>query len=217
MSLMSNAYSFSNEEYIRSTLTVLGRCGMDKLSPQNTNETERKSGVLDSHVNGAVDYTLWFIISHWLYQRYFDDVHFLQQEWRLIERRLKCLLECTTCEEKGYFSINDNDWVFIDWTVDGEKSTALQILWWYALDCGASLAEKVVCLVVKDDGTRQRMSEFISVLSDRQSRLENSFLQMEDVQVGFSRHAHILGVCKFHHSHHENDGLLSIPCLLLMH
>ncbi|KAL7544015.1 hypothetical protein ACHAXR_013552 [Thalassiosira sp. AJA248-18] len=201
VSLMANSYSFSDEECVRWTLTVLGRCGMDKLGAQHRNESKEndsdgKSAVADSHVNGAVDYSLWFIISHWLYQRYFGDIRFLQQEWRLIELRLKSLLKSCIDQEKGWFTINEDDWVFIDWTVDSEKSTALQILWWHALDCGISLAQKMVGLI-NEDGKKQSIMDNVSLFSSMQSRLEESFLDMldmEDIQLGFSRHSHILGV-----------------------
>ena len=51
-------------------------------------------------------------------------------------------------EETGWFIINeegDSDRIFIDWTTDTdrEKTSAVQILWWYALNCGIILAEKV--------------------------------------------------------------------------
>ena len=43
----------------------------------------------------------------------------------------------------------------------------------------------------------QNTSNIISLLMDMQSRLESSYLQMDDIQLGFSRHAHILGIGMF--------------------
>ena len=101
--------------------------------------------MLGIHVNGIIDYSLWFIICHWLYQRYFQDKHFLQQEWRLIELRLAYLIGLCN-DEEGWLVINKEDQVFIDWTADGEKYNAVQILWWQALDCGISLAQQMTSL-----------------------------------------------------------------------
>mmetsp|Transcript_20908 Transcript_20908/g.44075 ORF Transcript_20908/g.44075 Transcript_20908/m.44075 type:complete len:1319 (-) Transcript_20908:145-4101(-) len=192
VSLMANAYTFGDLECIRWTLAVLGRCGMDKLLAIEHSEGANGqvspgmvSSISGSHVNGIIDYSLWFIISHWLYQRYYGDTHFLQQEWRLIERRLNCLIQFCSNQEEGWLVSNDDDWVFIDWTVNGDKNTALQILWWQALDCGISLAQKMGSLV--KESQQQRMKDAIS-------RLENSYLIMEDVQLGFSRQSHALAV-----------------------
>ena len=105
-----------------------------------------ESSTLDSHINGMIDYTFWFIITHWLYQRYYDDFHFLKQEWRIIEQRLRFLTRRCCDEETGWFIINeegDSDRIFIDWSTSCEKTNAVQILWWYALNCGIILAEKV--------------------------------------------------------------------------
>ena len=101
---------------------------------------------------------------------------------------------CCSNEVTGWFIIHDNDELFIDWTGDfAEKSCSVQILWWYALQCSLSLAQKVKEQVGVSVNHRH-LSEFITMLIDRQSRLENSYLQMDDTQLGFSRHSHILGV-----------------------
>jgi len=49
----------------------------------------------------------------------------------------------------------------------------------------------------EEDGQVQNTSNIISLLMDMQSRLESSYLQMDDIQLGFSRHAHILGIGMF--------------------
>lgn len=189
MSIMANAYSFSDTTCVRWTLIVLGRCGLELL------DASGKEANVDSHVNGMVDYSFWFIISHWLYQRYQGDIRFLQQEWKVIEKRLIYLIKVCSDEEKGWFIINeeDSDRIFIDWTVNGEKSSAVQILWWYAMDCGIALAEKLSSLVTDDDDQNES-KVFIPLLKNTQLRLENSFLEMEDIQHGYTRHSHIFGI-----------------------
>lgn len=200
VSLMALCYSLDDEECIRWTLAVLGRCGQSCLGNKDQykeNDSDGTVTISDSHINGAVDYSLWFVISHWLYQRYFGDVTFLKQEWKLIELRMKCLVQHCSDQEKGWFKVNENDWVFIDWTVDGEKSPALQILWWYALDCMILLAQNLASLV-EEAGQQQSITDSIALFASVQSKLEDSYIEMDDIQLGFTRHAHIFGVCKFH-------------------
>ena len=126
MSIAANAYSFADGECIRWTLTVLGRCGLNDLLGGSESA---KSAAPDAHVNGMVDYSLWFIVSHRSYQRYFDDLNFLRREWKVIETRLRYLLRRCSDAETGWFVIGDDDRIFIDWTAENnaEKSKPLQI------------------------------------------------------------------------------------------
>lgn len=197
VSLMASAYTFRDEESVRSTLVVLGRCGMNNLTLQPDTGKTKTASTATSHINGIVDYSLWYFICHWLYQRYFGDLSFLHQEWRMIEQRLRYLVMCCSDKVTGMFVVNDDDCLFIDWTGNhAEKSLAVQILWWYALDCATSLAHKVADLA-RDSAQHGRIRAFILMLGERQSTVENSFLQMNDMQRGFSRHSHILGVGRF--------------------
>ena len=139
MSIAANAYSFVDEDCIRWTLTVLGRCGLDDLLGAMRDGSEidgvdgeviaAKSAAPDAHVNGMVDYSLWFIVSHRSYQRYFDDLNFLRREWKVIETRLRYLLRRCSDAETGWFVIGDDDRIFIDWIAENnaEKSKPLQI------------------------------------------------------------------------------------------
>jgi hypothetical protein len=139
VSIAANAYSFVDEDCIRWTLTVLGRCGLDDLLGAMRDGSEidgvdgeviaAKSAAPDAHVNGMVDYSLWFIVSHRSYQRYFDDLNFLRREWKVIETRLRYLLRRCSDAETGWFVIGDDDRIFIDWTAENnaEKSKPLQI------------------------------------------------------------------------------------------
>ena len=191
--LVANAYTSRNVESIRSTLIVLGRCGLDNLiaNTRNNNIVDTTSNITDTHINGMVDYTLWFIISHWLYQKYFDDIHLLRQEWRVIQLRLTHLAQWCSDPESGRFIVTKNDRVFIDWSEDSHdvKSTTLQILWWYALDCGIALAKKI------NDGHEQNNTcDILSTLMEKRTKMEISYLQLKDIQENFSRHSHIIGI-----------------------
>eukprot|EP00984_Skeletonema_dohrnii_P010549 scaffold4110_cov77-Skeletonema_dohrnii-CCMP3373.AAC.14 len=196
VSLMANAYSFHDMECIRWSLSVLGRCGMEKLYCNANNnaleeEVDARVQVAESHVNGIVDYSLWFFICHWLYQRYFGDESFLRQEWPLLETRLVNLIQWCSDKNKGWFIEHESEWIFIDWTVEGDKSEPLQIIWWWALDCAHDLAKSML-LVGTDDESKE--NSVVELIKDVQSKLETSLMERDDIQAGYSRHAHLLGV-----------------------
>ncbi|KAL7452535.1 hypothetical protein ACHAWC_004261, partial [Mediolabrus comicus] len=201
VSLYSNAYSFHDLECIRWTLSVLGRCGLEKLYSINNNNSVMegeeedvnaiRAKLAESHVNGIVDYSLSFFICHFLYQRNFGDVEFLKQEWTLIEIRLMNLVHWCSDKEKGWFIEHDTEWIFIDWTVEGEKSIPLQCFWWWALDCVCELAKS---LLVEEVNNKQHVESVIASLQDVQAKLETSMLKCDDIQKGYNRQAHILGV-----------------------
>lgn len=205
VSLLANAYSYHDEECIRWTLSVLGRCGMEKLYSNSNSSADdvdtARINVAESHVNGILDYSLWLFICHWLYQRYFGDVIFLRQEWPLLETRLMNLVTWCSDKENGWFIEHKNEWVFIDWTVEGEKSVPLQIVWWWALDCASNLAESILLAAdvdkSKDDVEKKAHDEaerVIASIQDVQAKLETSLLESDDIQKGYKRHAHLLGV-----------------------
>ncbi|KAL7507224.1 hypothetical protein ACHAXN_006850 [Cyclotella atomus] len=194
VSIMANAYSFADVESIRCTLVVLGRCGINRFLQLNDIDENVETGSLlgEGHVNGVVDFSLWFIISHWLYQRYFGDVTFLMQEWPTIRLRLLSLIKYCRDEASGFLNIGNDAWVFIDWSESVEKNTALQILWWWALECA-----KLLTGIISSQNTTSLSNQndyFSNLLHTAQSRLESSFASREDVQASYSRHAHILGV-----------------------
>ena len=196
VSIMSSAYSFADVESIRCTLTVLGSCGIDrlqKLIEHNANIEQQRELVKESHINGIVDFSLWYFISHWLYQRYFGDAGFLIQEWAKIKLRLLALIKYCIEADTGYLATGDNDWVFIDWSSSAHKPTALQILWWWALDSGVMLGDTVSKIDMNSNTNETK--DFSNTIRDVQSRLESHFLNMEDnIQASYSRHGHILGV-----------------------
>ncbi|KAL7466253.1 hypothetical protein ACHAXS_006541 [Conticribra weissflogii] len=197
VSLLANAYTFRDPCSIEWSLTILGRCGMDHIANDSLlNHMDVGCSVADerkimsaSHVNGIVDYSMWFVICHSLYQQHFGNTSFLRQEWKWIESRMKSLIATCSNREEGWFLFNEDDWLFIDWTDDVKKSSALQVLWWWALDCAISLARKMKSIAHIDS-----LEDFTSVMIDLQSRLMTSYLAQSDIQGHFSRHAHILGL-----------------------
>ncbi len=123
MSMMVNAYVFGDGDIVRRSLSVLGR-----------------AGIKNKHLNGIIDYSLWWIISHELYQQYFADPEYLKEEWPSIIAALEQLKAC--CDEQGMLSKKDDDWLFIDW-VETDKITALQILWQWAQLSASRLAQRL--------------------------------------------------------------------------
>lgn len=119
VSLLADAYVFGDAEIVRRSLSVLD--------------------AYEGDVNGIVTYSMWLIVSHDLYQRYFGDRAFLDARWWRVKGRIEDLLSRT--DERG-FVVKGLDWVFIDWA--GPRShTALQAIWAGALDAAARLADRV--------------------------------------------------------------------------
>ncbi len=123
MSMMVNAYVFGDGDIVRRSLSALGRAGRR-----------------NDHLKDVVDYSLWWIISHELYQQYFGDSEYLEKEWSGITDALEYLKDC--CDEQGMLRTNEEDWVFIDW-VETDKITALQMLWQWAQLSASRLAERL--------------------------------------------------------------------------
>lgn len=123
MSLLVNAHTFSDPELVRRSLVALGR-----------------AGIKEKDINGIIDYSLWWIIAQDLYQLYFNDLNHLKQEWGRIKTALHDLN--SRSDSNGFLQIEKNSWLFIDW-IEAEKWTALQILWWWAQESGAKLAQRL--------------------------------------------------------------------------
>ncbi len=143
ISLLANAYSFHEPEPIRRTLTVLGR-----------------DGTTLSQVNGILDYSLWVVISHEFYQRHFGDTDFLKRSYGAITQILDSFIE-RAHSDGGFVRPAEKDWCFIDW-VRIEKTTALQMLFHWALVSGASLARRM-----DDESTAARYTAEAAALRAR--------------------------------------------------
>lgn len=123
MSMMANAYAFGDGEIVRRSLVTLGRAGISQ-----------------AHINGIVDYSMWWIIAQDYYQKFYQNADHLNREWPRILDALQRL--AARCDTNGLYVTNSSDWVFIDWA-SGNKQTALQILWWWAQSSGALLAQRM--------------------------------------------------------------------------
>jgi len=173
MSMQANAYSFADKEVVRKSLVVLGRAGIAKKD-----------------INGIIDYSLWWIISQDLYQLYYDDPAHLKREWPRIKEALDILN--SRCGSGGYIDPK-NCWLFIDW-VDGNKNTALQILWWWAQQSAKRLAQRM-----GDKETMRLCSERSSLLKKRLLKdawnvAKGAWMNDPYHPDTISRHANILAV-----------------------
>jgi alpha-L-rhamnosidase len=134
LSVMANAYTFAEDGIVRRTLTGL-----------------HSGGIAASHLNGIVDYTLWWPIALQL-QRWYSG---RSDDGCASAARLRDLLDQLErrCGADGLLRAAPGDWVFIDW-VDMRKDgvvTAVQVLWAWALDAIAGLAGQAA-----DEVTRRR-------------------------------------------------------------
>lgn len=153
ISLLANAYSFHEADPIRRTLALLGRDGT-QYGP----------------INGILDYSLWFIISHENYQVHFNDLLFLRESYPMILQTLDWFI-VRTQKDGGIFMakperIENNvkiqeEWLFIDW-VKEPKETALNMLLVWALRDGAKLATRV-----GDEDSAKRYNAFAEILTIR--------------------------------------------------
>ncbi|MBR4664958.1 MAG: hypothetical protein IKO93_13890, partial [Lentisphaeria bacterium] len=121
VSLLSMTESFCEPGPIRDTLAVLG-----------------SAGIRNSPINGAGDYTLWYLINFELYVACFDDMAFLRQEYFRIVETAELLLAQRL--ENGLLPVQG--WIFLDW-VEGDKNCALQVLFFIAVRALASLARRM--------------------------------------------------------------------------
>ena len=122
VSLLGNAFSFAEKNIVKDSLSVLGAVSIGA-----------------AHVNSIIDYSLWYLINHEYFQLYYGDEAFLRQEYPRIKETLEILLDSR--DENGFLAADPGKvWLFIDW-VDGEKFTALQVIFFRALLAGKFLAE----------------------------------------------------------------------------
>lgn len=174
VSLMGNAYSFGDGTIVRDSLSVLGAVSVDV-----------------AHINTIVDYTLWWIINHELYQKYFNDPAFLRREYPRIMENMDYLLGHR--DENGFLTAErEQDWLFIDW-VPGEKITALQILFVRALRAGASLAKRMNDAARADD-LKKTADELALTVRRLTFRPKKGLFAAAPGKEEFSRHANLLAV-----------------------
>ena len=90
MSLMANAYTFGDGEIVRRSLVALGRAGIEQ-----------------AHLNGIVDYSMWWIVAQDCYQTYYGDEAHLRREWPRIKDTLERLE--ARCDAEGLYRTAPKD------------------------------------------------------------------------------------------------------------
>ncbi|MCR2824384.1 alpha-L-rhamnosidase-related protein [Microbacterium sp. zg.Y909] len=132
LGVLTNAAAFADADIVRTTLRALGR-------PTH------------GYVNGISDYSLWWVISHGLYQRQFGDVDFALDEAEHVHAFMTDLAAHADADGvlrpprvAGSFAHAGPGAVFLDWGVSVREDgtpTALQILWHWALTSAALVLE----------------------------------------------------------------------------
>ncbi len=174
LSLLANAYVFGDPTPVRRTLAVLGR-----------------AGIREQHLNGIVDYSLWFLICHDLYQRYWGDRDFLELQRRELVDHIEVLLEQS---RSGIFLPSAGTWLFIDW-VDCPKESALQVLFHWSLQAAERLAERLGEAALAGrcrEHARQLKSRLFAEAFD--SRRGLFFQTPGEPDSGFGRHANFFAL-----------------------
>jgi alpha-L-rhamnosidase len=189
MSMMADAYAFGDQEIVRRSIAVLGR-----------------EGIAKTDINGIIDYSLWWIIAQDNYQLYFGDKVHLERGWPRIKKALDQL--STRCDASGFLN-PEKTWLFIDW-VDQEKWTALQILWWWAQQCGIKLADRV-----GDTQTAKHWQDVSHSL--KENLIKTSWNKDKKMWLGnpkfpdrMSRHANLLAVISGFAERDQFEGILKL-------
>lgn len=190
MSLLVNAYSFSDPELVRRSLVALGR-----------------AGIKEKDINGIIDYSLWWIISQDHYQLYFDDSLHLTREWSRIKEALNDLNN--RCDSNGFLLADKNTWLFIDW-VNQEKWTTLQILWWWAQNSGVKLAQRI-----GDNETANYWINSSNRLKNNLSKIawsekEQIWLSTHDSIREYTRHPNFMAVVSGLSTSNQNAGIKAL-------
>lgn len=194
ISLMANAYTFADPVPVKRTLAAIGR-----------------AGIQEQHLNGIIDYTLWYFICHDLYQLYFADHDFLVEQYGEIKEILGDILKIA--DANGGLLPDKSGWCFIDW-LEIEKGTALQMIFHMALLSAAKLADRM-----NDVATSTRCRDTAQALKDRliETAFDDEaglfFSTPGNPDSGFLRHPNFLavvgGLTPDELSAHIADALLS--------
>ncbi|QTX05357.1 alpha-L-rhamnosidase C-terminal domain-containing protein [Agromyces archimandritae] len=134
LGILTNAYTVADREIVRNSLVALGR-------PRH------------GYINGIADYSLWWVIAHRLYQSYFGDREFLEQEGDRLHAFVADLAEHTGPDgvfrplaRPDAFAEAGPGSLFLDWGVSlraDVDATAVQLLWHWALTSAAELLAEV--------------------------------------------------------------------------
>ncbi|ANF32625.1 hypothetical protein A0130_13960 [Leifsonia xyli] len=130
LNVLANAYAFGDGEIVADSLTALGR-------------------PTSGYVNGIADYSLWWLIATGFYARSFDASAYLAAEADHVHDFVERLAGLAGADGFLRPAPTGDDFqrlVFIDWGVHidtGRDSTALQVLWYWALSSAASVLRTV--------------------------------------------------------------------------
>ncbi|WP_268122447.1 alpha-L-rhamnosidase C-terminal domain-containing protein [Roseivirga pacifica] len=174
MSLLVNAYTFNEPELVRRSMVALGRAGIE-----------------EAHINGIIDYSVWWVIAQDLYQLYYADMDHLNQEWARINAALNVLANQTDAD--GFLTTDKDTWLFIDW-VEQEKWTALQIMWWWAQESAVNLAERMDDQAMIAKWTKRANLLKANINKATWNKREKAFSSSKEAKKDFTKHPNFLAV-----------------------
>jgi len=179
VNVIADAYTFGDAEIFRRSFTALGRGGIET-----------------SDINGIVDYSLWWIISHDRFQRYFADPAYLRREWSRIEAAMTVMEQRSDAD--GFLVPRPKTWLFIDWDFkknDKLTNVPLQTLWYWTLQSAAALADRAQ-QPASATRWRTRAAALAAVLRERgwDAAAKGWKLHLDEPAGPLSRHANVLAV-----------------------
>ena len=179
VNVIADAYTFADAEIFRRSFTALGRGGIET-----------------SDINGIVDYSLWWIISHDRFQRYFADPGYLRREWSRIESAMTVMER--HCDAGGFLVPRPKTWLFIDWEFKKNAkltNVPLQVLWFWSLQSAAALAERAQQPAAAARW-RTRSAALATTLHERgwDAAAKGWKLHLDEAGGPLSRHANVLAV-----------------------
>lgn len=130
LATLAMPYAFADQAILEDGLSVLGRNRV-------------------GYINGISDYSMWWSISTALLTRYFDADEYLSENADRIHAFMNRLAADATSDGVFRVTIDASTFnrpVLIDWGVeleDGRDSTALQMLWYWALRSASDVLERV--------------------------------------------------------------------------
>lgn len=165
VSMISQAYTFGDPEPIKRHLAAIASADPER-----------------GQVNGVIAFSMWWVVGHDVFQRYFGDMDYLRIHYPRIRARMR---ELEGHEDERGFLVYNLGWDFMDWTdsAGGELKSEIsrQAIYYWALSSARRLAErmgdvssagrwaeradrlKAAVSVAGMDGTRQ--SRILSILS----------------------------------------------------
>ncbi len=122
VAILGNAFTFADAGIVRRTLGV--------LAPEDPGSC---------HVNGILDYSLYWIIGLYQHHLHFDDLEFVRHLLPQVRKTLNAL--AASEDRQGMVLPRPGDWVFLDWAEMAKTGAvaAEQMLYVQALDAAAAL------------------------------------------------------------------------------